>query len=860
MATVYLAIQTSVDREVALKVMSPTLLVDPNFGERFLREARIAAKLHHRHVVGIHDVGSVGEYNYMAMEYLSGGTIFGADGAAREPVFSLRVVREIAAALAYAHNKGFVHRDVKPDNILLREDGAAALTDFGIARATDSATRMTRTGAVIGTPHYMSPEQARGKPIDGRADLYSLGIVLYEILTGRVPYQAEDSLAVGIMHITEPLPRLPDHLADLQPLLDQFLAKQPEQRFQNGAEAVNAIRAIEQRMLRGELPRLGQISASTRERMLADMAEEASRRKTPTGARASVPSPPPPKPNDIPTAKLQQPQIPKAQQSPAAPRRAAAADPMAMRDEPQLGDVAGISAEPNAWRRRNYEREDRGGGSRLPLIAGITLFAVGLIGGGAWMFQDKLRALIPSSQTVKLLSDAERAVGERRLEGPNSASEIYKKVLAADPDNEAARAGLTQVGVALVAEAQSALKEGNLATAKAKAAAAREILQGGPMLDVIDAALAQADSRSIKVNELLEKAQAAQTAGNFDEPEKGAIALFRRVLDVDPDNAIAKKGVREIAGVLNERAVNAIDAGDKARAEQLVTAIAALMPDYAALPALRARLSDRDKESAANRDAQLIRAEALMKAGALVTPAGASAADAYRAVLAVDPNNAKARAGLSKIGATLVLQANASLENGDAATASRQIAEAESLGAPAAELAAVKNRLREIKDKLAVAAATPTVTPDQQQRIDKYVSDAEAAIAAGNLFDPPGGNAFDMYRAALGIDRSNAKANQGLAALPDRAREAFTKAIAEGRPNSARSYLDGLDQIAPTDPNGAARKVTLARAYVKQAESQMGDQQFEAAIKSLNRARELSPSEPEIAAAEAKLKTLRGGS
>ena len=253
MATVYLAVQESVDREVAIKVMSPALLVDPNFGERFQREAKIAARLHHRHVVGIHDVGRIGDYHYIAMEYLSGGPVLSKDGPARPVPFALRVTREIASAINYAQQKGFIHRDIKPDNILLRDDGSSALTDFGIARANDSATRMTRTGAVVGTPHYMSPEQARGKQLDGRADLYSLGVVLYEMLVGRVPYHAEDSLAVGIMHITQPVPMLPDHLSVLQPLVDGMLAKEPGDRFQTGNEAALAISRYEQAIANGEL-------------------------------------------------------------------------------------------------------------------------------------------------------------------------------------------------------------------------------------------------------------------------------------------------------------------------------------------------------------------------------------------------------------------------------------------------------------------------------------------------------------------------------------------------------------------------------------------------------------------------------
>ncbi len=265
MATVYLAMQESVQREIALKVMSPALLADPDFSERSQREARIAAKLHHRHVVGIHDVARNEDHNYMAMEYLGGGPVLSRDGTPRAVPFALRITREIAIALNYAQEKGFVHRDVKPDNILLRDDGSSALTDFGIARAADSATRMTRTGAVIGTPHYMSPEQARGRTVDGRADLYSLGVVLYELLIGRVPYNADDSLAVGIMHITQPIPVLPEHLSALQPMLNRLLAKQPDDRYQTGAQLADAIEQLEIAIANGRLAGLGDVEEAYRD-------------------------------------------------------------------------------------------------------------------------------------------------------------------------------------------------------------------------------------------------------------------------------------------------------------------------------------------------------------------------------------------------------------------------------------------------------------------------------------------------------------------------------------------------------------------------------------------------------------------
>ena len=245
MATVWLALQCSVDREVALKIMSPNLLADPNFGERFLREARIAAKLHHRHVVGVHDVGRHHDIHFIAMEYLAGGSFKVVDGQPRAPTEALRMVREIAGALDYAHRKGFVHRDVKPDNILRHDDGSAALTDFGIARANDSATRMTRTGSVIGTPYYMSPEQARGRTLDGRADLYSLGVVLFELLTGRMPFTDESPLGLMLEVVKAEIPDVRalngEVDAELAGILTRMVAKEPVDRYQSCHELVSAL-------------------------------------------------------------------------------------------------------------------------------------------------------------------------------------------------------------------------------------------------------------------------------------------------------------------------------------------------------------------------------------------------------------------------------------------------------------------------------------------------------------------------------------------------------------------------------------------------------------------------------------------
>ena len=245
MATVYLAIQENFQREVALKVMSPALSESGDFSERFLREARIVSRLVHPNIVTVHDVGIENGHHYLSMEYIEGQDL-------KERINSLtgkqkiRVLAEVAKALDYAGRKGYVHRDVKPENIMINNhDGRAILMDFGIARAADSMSTMTRTGTALGTPHYMSPEQARGQTIDGRSDLYSLGVLLHYMLVGKVPYEADSSVAVGIMHVSAKLPKLPEGLSAYQFLIDKLMAKSPDDRYQTGNELVEDLRGLD---------------------------------------------------------------------------------------------------------------------------------------------------------------------------------------------------------------------------------------------------------------------------------------------------------------------------------------------------------------------------------------------------------------------------------------------------------------------------------------------------------------------------------------------------------------------------------------------------------------------------------------
>ena len=250
MSVVYRARDIRLNRQVAIKVLPPELAYDPAVRTRFTREAQTSAQLSHSHIVPIYDVGEVDGIAYFVMGYVTGGNL--AALLAREPRQPLdearRIICEVADALAYAHTRGVIHRDIKPDNILLdRDTGRAMVTDFGIARAMEGGTRLTQTGIAVGTPTYMSPEQAEGSEVDGRSDVYSLGVVAYQMLTGRVPFTASSSMALLLKHVTErprPITELrPDVPRLLKDAVERSLAKSPEDRWPTASALREALTA-----------------------------------------------------------------------------------------------------------------------------------------------------------------------------------------------------------------------------------------------------------------------------------------------------------------------------------------------------------------------------------------------------------------------------------------------------------------------------------------------------------------------------------------------------------------------------------------------------------------------------------------
>ncbi len=463
MAVVYLATQESLDRSVALKVLKPAFADSPEFSTRFLNEGRIVASLNHPNIITIHDIGIQGRMHYISMEYVDGQDLKSrvAQGVSIEEAFDY--AETICEALSYAHSRSIVHRDIKPSNILFRGDGTLVLSDFGIAKRLDGGDGMTAPGTTLGSPNYVSPEQARGYEVDVRADIYSVGVILYEMLTGKKPYVGKTDVDTIIQLCTSPFPALEGSVARFQPLLERMVAKAAHNRFASADEMLEAIRAYREHS-----------SPTTRHLSLAPMVYDSPEPATELNL---------PVPTWVPSAAEQRhgagPRLRKMLGLAMAAGTAMFVSAVVLDGlrEAQVGDEAAFALASPAAVTTATESSSPSVAAFAPHTSRVNTLALPV----PQLQLDQT----PHRPTVEeLLALAETAIAEYRLTTPesDSAFDYFSAVLELEPGNESAQQGVKRLGELYAQLTLSAAANGKYREAVAYMARGLEIDPGNRRL------------------------------------------------------------------------------------------------------------------------------------------------------------------------------------------------------------------------------------------------------------------------------------------------------------------------------------------------------------------------------------------
>jgi len=691
MARVYLAVQKKFGRLVAIKVVSPEYTTDPSFGKRFVREARIIAQLSHPNIVQVHDAGVNEQCYYLVMEYLRGGDLNRRLKRGLHMQAAISVVKDIARGLDSAHSKGFVHRDIKPENILFREDGSAVLSDFGVARVISSDASITRHGTVVGTPQYMSPEQASGRTLDGRSDIYSLGVVFYRMLTGEVPFKADSAVAVGIRHLQDPIPRLPEHLSPMQPVIDRFLAKKPEQRFQSGAEVIEALDGVRSA---GLVPN--------------------------TVIKTEV----------VNTAEIR-----------------AIGDSLSM---PVLRDNRSIRAEPD---QRPKQRKRRRVWPWIVAVFFVWLGVWSYL--YPWNRDNAIEKVMLAAGLIEkpALVNAWRQAQSLRGDPNQSLAAVvagYRRVLDIEPSYAKAQAAMAELATQWKTSITQALAADDLALAEAKLTEALAVFPNDEELSALFDKLSdrkRADSLVTSTEALL------RSHGLDDQPAAtAAIQAYQEALRLNPGHVLAKAELNRLAQHYAQLASSAAEGGDITAAMNYLERATTANATSADVVAVRDKVQ---QAATAHQEIQTLlqQASAYRANGALINPPGANAAEIYHRVLATDPNNAIATQGLSEVVAQLLTRANELLASGQIDAVRAMNSRASEIGLSDTAMRELKAKLGAEEQRIGTVARL--LNEAQKLMNDGFITEPPDQNAVAKLLevrrlDPNNAAARDMLNAAAG--------------------------------------------------------------------------------------------------------------
>lgn len=797
MATVYLAIQRSLDRKVALKVMKRNIEDLEKFEKRFLVEGRTMAKLPHRNIVAVYDIVKSSDATYIAMEYLEGGTLSQKMKEGLSLAEAISVVVQIAQALQYAHDAGVVHRDLKPANIMFRDASTPVLTDFGIAKQQDSqATRLTQTGMLVGTPTYMSPEQINAAEVDGRSDLYSLGVLFYEMLSGEPPFVADTPIAVLMAHLTTAPPPLEPPFTEFQPVIDRMLAKDRELRY---ADMKEFTRALKQTVVNNQM---------LWHRLQADPNQSSSEQLRALGFSISGSG------DGLPPVISQQIRLPPSGRgTPRTPTPRPAVGPARSQPESAQPAAADAPARGLSW----------------PLLAAgaVGVLVVAVI---VFMFLPE-RGLDPDIQ--KRADTAISFVNEKLAAG---SLDDARAGLALIPDEAADYAGTltTRKAVvdAYVQRIDAALGAGQLDRATELVLAAQLIERADPglaeRLDRIQAAQQRAASEA-RIAALLARADEASRRG-ADLGPTGAYAILMQARADAPDDARVKAALDALLARVLGPGTAAIARGDLDAARRVVDETEGQL---AAEPAWQQLETAFDTavaraEQRARLDAVLVRLDAQVRAGRYEAPAGDNAQETLleaQAIARDDPSVVQRRDALAR---AIVARAQRALEGGRAEQALTD-----------ATLALAIKPGDATADQLKRSAEGRI--DSQRARVIAALSAAQQALAEGRYVAGGERSAKALLEAVLALDPANADARDLLAQLPARVATAVRDRVAAGELDAAQAQVKDARAAYPQDAAlvalerevvgavSTARAAAERRAQLERITQQLARRPFDAA-------------------------------